>query len=111
MSDDDRRNPRPVQVTRAADVKTGHGQTEGMIRQVSTAFSRISFPWCYEPPFSLFPESESDSHRSFMARGGKGKRAQGSVTLKARFDMLQALANSPTPLPPLVSFSSLPQQK
>ena len=26
-------SPRPVQQTKAADVKTGHGQTEGMIRQ------------------------------------------------------------------------------
>ena len=32
----DESQPRPVHVTRAADVHTAHGQTQGMIRQVGT---------------------------------------------------------------------------
>jgi hypothetical protein len=36
-SEDDKKNPRPVHVTLAEDVKTGKdGQTEGMERQVSS---------------------------------------------------------------------------
>ncbi|KIW86937.1 uncharacterized protein Z519_12402 [Cladophialophora bantiana CBS 173.52] len=34
LSSGEQHNPRPVQVTRADQVKTGHGQTDGMIRQV-----------------------------------------------------------------------------
>jgi hypothetical protein len=48
-SEDDKKNPRPVHVTLAEDVKTGKdGQTEGMERQVSSSTS----PHLTSPPFN-----------------------------------------------------------
>lgn len=35
MSEQDRQNARAVHVCKADEVETGHGQTEGMIRQAS----------------------------------------------------------------------------
>ena len=39
---------RPVHLTRADEVKTGHGQTEGMIRQVRTVVIRSTFREVFE---------------------------------------------------------------
>lgn len=33
-------NPRPVQLTRAGELKTAHGQTDGMVRQVQSQIYR-----------------------------------------------------------------------
>jgi hypothetical protein len=40
QAEQDEQHPRPVHVTRADEVKTAHGQTQGMIRQVRQYFSR-----------------------------------------------------------------------
>jgi len=54
QADKDRKNPRPIHFTRADEVKTGHGQTEGMIRQV--CYTLIVYVWHFSLGLSAVSE-------------------------------------------------------